>query len=289
MKRFLPLLPAALVMLLLFSGCCFRHDWQPATCNAPKTCSKCGRTSGKPLEHAWQPASCTEPETCARCNLTRGEALGHTPTEPDYQTPSLCTVCGAAVAPCVQSAFEKYGIELNLDAGSVCSYTTCCKGDSSLLTTGEVRVADYRILSSDSLHPLTDGYEWRLLDLEVEFSDENARLNGVQISSGGTDYYDIALRDDSAVPGSNPEEESFLVSYHGEECPCRMLEHSAWSGWQDTEDGRRVNVCTVSWAYQVPIGYDGCVAGLRGSQYEWPEDQYLYEFYDGNFLFFRLK
>lgn len=289
MKRTVTLLLSALLLALLLCGCCFRHEWTPATCTEPKICAKCGKTSGNPLGHDWQPATCTAPETCSRCAAVQGKALGHSPTVPDYQTPSLCTVCGDVVAPAVTADFVRYGIELNLGTDAPSEYVTACKSDITLLTVGEARVADYRVVPSDSLHPLTDGYEWRLLDIELTFSDENARLNGVQISTGGADFYDIALRDGSTEPGKNPEEETFLVSYRGEEKVCRMLTHSEWSGWKDSNDGRRINVCTVSWAYQVPVGYDGCVACLRGSQNAWPEDQHLYDIYDGNFLMFRLS
>ena len=53
------------------------HNWKAATCDAPKTCTKCGATEGETLGHNWQDATCTKPKTCTRCKLTDGEALGH--------------------------------------------------------------------------------------------------------------------------------------------------------------------------------------------------------------------
>ena len=53
------------------------HNWKAATCDAPKTCTKCGATEGEALGHNWQAATCTKPKTCTRCKLTDGEALGH--------------------------------------------------------------------------------------------------------------------------------------------------------------------------------------------------------------------
>ena len=44
-------------------------------------CERCGAHSGtgndKPLGHDWLPATCEAPDTCSRCGETRGEALGH--------------------------------------------------------------------------------------------------------------------------------------------------------------------------------------------------------------------
>ena len=57
------------------------HDWQDATCDAPKTCKRqgCGVTEGEKLGHDWQDATCDAPKTCKRqgCGVTEGEALGH--------------------------------------------------------------------------------------------------------------------------------------------------------------------------------------------------------------------
>lgn len=55
------------------------HDWLPANCSTPMTCSKCGETQGEPNEslHQWKDATCTEPKTCILCGLTDGNPLGH--------------------------------------------------------------------------------------------------------------------------------------------------------------------------------------------------------------------
>ena len=34
-------------------GFCSAHDWVPATCEEPETCSVCGETRGNPLGHQW--------------------------------------------------------------------------------------------------------------------------------------------------------------------------------------------------------------------------------------------
>lgn len=40
-------------IVVFFSGFCASHDWRPATCGEPETCSVCGATRGEPLGHQW--------------------------------------------------------------------------------------------------------------------------------------------------------------------------------------------------------------------------------------------
>ena len=46
------------------------HDWMSATCYSPKTCRKCGSTTGTTLSHNWVAASATEPKHCTLCGAT---------------------------------------------------------------------------------------------------------------------------------------------------------------------------------------------------------------------------
>ena len=109
MKRKGILLLAALMFLVLLSGCCLKHDMQPATCTEPATCSKCGKTEGEPLGHTEEIDAAVEP-TCTEDGLTEGthcsvcgevlvpqetvEASGHTWQEATCTDPKTCAVCG---------------------------------------------------------------------------------------------------------------------------------------------------------------------------------------------------
>ena len=82
------------------------HEWQSATCTAPKTCGLCGIMEGKPLEHDWQAATCTTMQSCRVCGATKGVPLGHTPGQWDETVDVLnasrhqertCTVCGTVL------------------------------------------------------------------------------------------------------------------------------------------------------------------------------------------------
>ena len=53
------------------------HTYKAATCTKPKTCTKCGKTSGSKLGHNFKPATCTRPNECKVCGVLSGKALGH--------------------------------------------------------------------------------------------------------------------------------------------------------------------------------------------------------------------
>ena len=78
------------------------HDWEDATCTAPKTCKRagCGATEGNALGHDWADATCTAPKTCKRagCGATEGEALGHDWAAATCTAPKTCkrAGCGAS-------------------------------------------------------------------------------------------------------------------------------------------------------------------------------------------------
>ena len=102
------------------------HDWQAATCEAPKTCSRtgCGATEGGTLGHNYEAIvtspTCTEKGyttyTCSRCTDSYVDsyvdALGHThatlvveneinatcKTAGSYDNVVYCSVCGAEVS-----------------------------------------------------------------------------------------------------------------------------------------------------------------------------------------------
>ena len=98
-------LAISLLICMLLSGCCLSHEWQTASCAAPKTCVKCQKTEGEPLSHTWMDATCEAAKTCKVCDVTEGDPLGHTPGE--WEQFSLdpitlvrervkhCTVCEA--------------------------------------------------------------------------------------------------------------------------------------------------------------------------------------------------
>lgn len=93
MKKLL-LVFTSILLLLVLSGCCLSHEWEDATCSAPKTCTKCEKTEGEPLPHTWGEATCTTPKTCSVCGATEGKPIEHTWIDATCLTAKTCSVCG---------------------------------------------------------------------------------------------------------------------------------------------------------------------------------------------------
>lgn len=74
MRRVL-LLVTLVLCICMMSGCCLSHKWVEPTCEAPKTCEKCGETEGEALGHVWSEATRQAPQTCQVCGQTQGEPL----------------------------------------------------------------------------------------------------------------------------------------------------------------------------------------------------------------------
>ncbi len=87
MKRTLGALFCIILTVFCISSCGHEHEFAPATCTAPKTCSVCNQTEGKALGHTYSDATCTTPKTCSVCNQTEGKALGHTYSD------GICAIC----------------------------------------------------------------------------------------------------------------------------------------------------------------------------------------------------
>ncbi len=65
------------------------HTFLKATCTEPSKCT-CGTTQGSPLGHDWQSATCKAPKTCKTCGVTEGEKGEHS------YSGGKCTVCGVS-------------------------------------------------------------------------------------------------------------------------------------------------------------------------------------------------
>ena len=74
------------------------HNWRNATCTNPKTCTRCGATSGGVAAHSFSSArslnNVAHTRVCSSCNYVLAEV--HTPNlnSPNCTTDKVCTGCG---------------------------------------------------------------------------------------------------------------------------------------------------------------------------------------------------
>ena len=86
----------------------------PATCEKSgmtegSKCSVCQeviteQTTIPALNHNWQPATCETPETCTRCHITHGDALGHEWGRYTVTTPATETSEGVETRTCTRNS-----------------------------------------------------------------------------------------------------------------------------------------------------------------------------------------
>jgi len=112
---------------LLLTGCGCKHEWKDATCDAPKTCSKCSETEGEALGHKWADATCETAKTCSVCKKTEGDALGHKWADATCETAKTCDLCKKTEG----DALGHKWADATCDAPKTCSL--CKKTEGSAL------------------------------------------------------------------------------------------------------------------------------------------------------------
>ncbi len=128
MKRVLPLL-LVLVLMLCLCGCnalfC-KHNYEEATCQAPKTCTLCGKTEGKTGDHSYAAATCKTPKTCTVCGKTDGSVAAHTYADATCTAPQTCTVCQATEGKALGHTFT----DATCAAPKTCSVCNATEGEA---------------------------------------------------------------------------------------------------------------------------------------------------------------
>ena len=127
MRKNMLLCALVMVLILLLAGCGCEHEWNVATCSAPKTCSLCGETEGEPLPHTWQDATCTASKTCSVCNVTEGEPLPHTWQDATCTVPKTCSVCNVTEGEPLPHTWQ----DATCTAPKTCSVCNATEGEAA--------------------------------------------------------------------------------------------------------------------------------------------------------------
>ena len=85
------------------------HEFTEATCEKPKTCTKCGVTDGEALGHNWVDATCEKAKHCTRCEATEGE-----PLEKPTEAAKGCSKCNKTNVISILLMINIFGISLIL-------------------------------------------------------------------------------------------------------------------------------------------------------------------------------
>ena len=188
------------------------------------------------------------------------------------------------------SEMAEAGFTSFMEEGMPYAYATATSDDASMLTTGEATVTSYEIFDSADGYPAKDGYEWRVVKMEVRFYDENTSKYGCQTSATFDDYFNSKLHSDTFKQEDKTDQYT-LYSYHiiheGQETEGFCYFSTSWGDWYTGEAGNDEIIRYIQWDFLVPVGYDGSVAVLRDARTQWPDGAYITDLDPANFLLFR--
>ena len=188
------------------------------------------------------------------------------------------------------SEMAEAGFTSFMEEGMPYAYATATSDDAAILTTGEATVTSYEIFDSAEGYPAMDGYEWRVVKMEVRFYDENTSNYGCQASATFDDYYNSKLHSDT-FKQEDKNDQYTLYSYHiiheGQETEGFCYFSASWGDWYTGEAGNDEIIRYIQWDFLVPVGYDGSVACLRDARTQWPDGAYITDLNPADFLLFR--
>lgn len=256
----------AVSLVFMMTGCCLSHDWQEATCTEPKTCSKCGETEGDVSGHTWEEATCTAPKTCSVCGETEGEALGHTLSEATYWEAAVCSVCGETVAVTEENLIRLLSGQLgltdsfeNLTEVFMAAYENAGI-DLDARITAQATVTDYQVFDSDETHEGKEGYEWKTVEMQIEYDTPD---EGENVFYYGYDNYYIKDEEgdqgDSEYEPGWDNEAALTVNWKGQDyTECRAISADVSNtGWVEDAEGNFSLTYTAKFDFLYPKGYDG--------------------------------
>lgn len=167
--------------------------------------------------------------------------------------------------------------------------------DLDARTTAQATVTDYQVFDSDETHEAKEGYEWKTVEIEVVFSDENAQNYGSYLRYNHDDYYQKDEENGEENSGENSEyvddwdnEKTYVINWKGQEyAECRAIRESEMGDWVEDAAGSLSMTYTLRVAFLLPKGYDGKLLSLIDVGYMGTVNNFAYA--DDNTLIFRLQ
>lgn len=142
--------------------------------------------------------------------------------------------------------------------------------DLDARTTAQATVTDYQVFDSDETHEAKDGYEWKTVEMQIEFWDENSLFYGWAVAYDHDDYYEKDGEDGESGQGDSEyepywdNEATYTVNWKGQDyTECRaIIADVSDTGWVEDEEGNSVLTYTAKFDFLYPKGYDGILLYL---------------------------
>ena len=184
------------------------HQWSPATCTLPKTCSKCSEIEGKALGHTpiADDGDCTTATTCSSCGkVLNAAAKEHTGGEATCEQKAKCSVCKKEYGELIEHTWNSdSATEENDKHCTVCGYVE----EEQLEHVHKNNLTHVEAVAADCV--TAGNIEYWICSCEKLFSDEEA-------ASEITNSDDVVI---AATGHSHSSEWSKDASQHWYECAC---------------------------------------------------------------------
>lgn len=140
-------------------------------------------------------------------------------------------------------------------------------------TTAWATVTDYQVFDSDETHEAKDGYEWKTVEMQVEFWDENSFNYGWTMGYGQDNYYEKDEEGGEDGEGDQGDSEyepywdneaTYTVNWKGQDyTECRAIEADVSdTDWVEDTEGNFSFTYTLKFDFLYPKGYDGVLLYL---------------------------
>jgi RNA polymerase sigma-70 factor (ECF subfamily) len=165
----------------------------------------------------------------------------HNWTEANFQQPQTCIECGETQGDVLTPFFEENGFIVNMVLGQTYPYRTRTFDNPDLEITGDATIIDYRIVELDENREAKEGYEWRTVQVLLDFV-----IGGSNQRFSFADYY----------TGELIHSKTMTVNFNGADYECEF---------DMVVLKNELSISLLEFIVLVPVGYDGIVLKIINS------------------------
>lgn len=173
-----------------------------------------------------------------------------------------------------------------IEMGKSYDYVTRCFYGQGEETVGQLKITNYQTFASDDTHEAKEGWEWKSVEYEIVYSDENAKRFGPAHAVLGADYYDCD-KFNKSIRDKRTSSFAFVINHNGKDVRGTFDDYGDGKSWEWT-DG--ISTIRRNVIVHLPAGYDGFILGFYNFANNYGNmPDYDYSLADEDTLLFRLK
>lgn len=226
---------------------------------------------------------------CAAGIFERNDDFRFRPTDPLLRGEFACWLARVhepafALNPSIPEgdSFADYGIEINLQQNGTAFFNAQAQNDPTVTRRLKVTAESYELFDQAEGYPARDGYEWRRGVFLIGYGDEDADSFVYSLYADVNSMNYVSLFEHSSQRSEDGTKTAWII-YNG--IPQKVYVSPLIA--EKVENA----LYRVSYAVQVPIGYDSIVVRFNSVENEFSTGELFYEKYNdpANFVFFQYE